>query len=117
MKIKIGNWEAGGMVGWLIAIPILLLVGLLLIPILLGVGAFILGILLFVGAIVIGVLGLVLLPVLGIPLLLLAPLLLPFLLIGLIASIFSGSPLLIFLFVAALLYLAYRWWQARPVRS
>ncbi len=116
MKIRIGDWEANDWLGWLIAIPVLLLVGLLLVPILLGVGAFVIGVLLFVGAILLGVLGLVLLPILGIPLLILAPILLPFLLIGLIVSIFTGSPLLIFLFVAALVYLAYRWWKAIRVR-
>lgn len=113
MKIRIGDWEASGWMAWVIAIPVLFFVGIFLIPILLGVGVFVAGVLLFVGAVVIGALGLVLLPILGIPLLVLAPLLLPFVVIGLIVSIISGSPILIFLFVAALVYLVYQWWQAR----
>lgn len=113
MRIRIGGWEAGGWLAWLIAIPVLIVVGLVLIPILLGVGAFIVGILLFVGVVVLGAVGLALLPVLGIPLLLLAPLLLPFVLIGLILSLLAGSPLLIFFFVAALVYLTCQWWRAR----
>ena len=113
MKIKIGDWEVGGWLGWLIAIPVLFLVGLVLIPILLGIGAFVVGILLFVGVIVLGAVGLALLPILGIPLLILAPLLLPLVIVGLIVSALAGSPILIFLFAAALVYLVYRLWQAR----
>lgn len=117
MVIRIGGREMRGPLAWLVAIPVLLLVGLVLVPILLGVGAIVVGALLLAGVIVLGVLGVVFLPVLGIPLLVLAPLLLPFVLIGLMLSLLAGSPLLIFLFIAALLYLVYRWWQVRAART
>ncbi len=113
MKIRVGDWEASGWLGWLIAIPVLVFVGLVLIPILLGIGAFVVGILLFVGVIVVGAIGLALLPIVGIPLLILAPLLLPLVIVGLVVSVLAGSPILIFLFTAALVYLVYRWWQGR----
>jgi hypothetical protein len=43
----------------------------------------------------------------------LALLLLPLVIVGLIVSVLAGSPALIFLFAAALVYLIYRLWQAR----
>jgi hypothetical protein len=113
MKIRIGDWEVGGWLGWLIAIPILILVGIVVIPILVTVGLVVGGIVLFAVALALGIVGIVLLPVLGIPLMLLAPILLPIIVVGLILSLLAGSPVLIFLFAAALVYLVYRWWQAR----
>ncbi|MCS7198330.1 MAG: hypothetical protein NZ930_06610 [Candidatus Bipolaricaulota bacterium] len=113
VKIRLGDWEARGWLGWLIAIPILIIVGIIVIPIIVFVGLVAGGIVLFALALALGIVGLVLLPVLGIPLLILAPILVPIVLVGLVIGVLAGSPILIFLFVAALVYLVYRLWIAR----
>lgn len=113
MKIRIGDWEARGWLAWVIAIPVFVLVAIIVIPIVVTVGLVVAGVVLFALALALGIVGIVLLPVLGIPLLILAPILLPIVLGGLILSLMAGHPVLIFLFVAALVYLVYKLWQAR----